>query len=68
MMLAFLSNVNEEHILKGLYVDDEWEPLEKGGFRMLEPFPEQPSEKINSKEKPMNMEDMIMDSVLDYYE
>ena len=57
-----------ENNIKGLHVDDEWEPLEKGGFRMLEPFPEQPSEKINSKEKPMNMEDMIMDSVLDYYE
>lgn len=25
MMLAFLSNVNEEHIRSGLYVDDEWE-------------------------------------------
>jgi len=24
-MLAFLSNVNEEHIRSGLYVDDEWE-------------------------------------------
>lgn len=29
MMLAFLANVNEEHILKGLYVDDEWERVEK---------------------------------------
>lgn len=57
-----------ENNIKGLHVDDEWEPLEKGSFRILEPFPEQPSEKINSKEKPMNMEDMIMDSVLDYYE
>lgn len=25
MMLAFLSNVDEEHIKTGLYVDDEWE-------------------------------------------
>lgn len=29
MMLAFISNVNEEHILRGLYVDDEWERVER---------------------------------------
>lgn len=29
MMLAFLSNVNEEHIISGTYVDDEWDRVEK---------------------------------------
>ena len=57
-----------ENNIRGLHVDDEWEPLAKGNFRILEPFPEQPSEKVNNKEKPMNMNDMIMDSVLEYYE
>ena len=28
MMLAFLSNVNEEHILNGEYVDDEEKRVE----------------------------------------
>lgn len=29
MMLAFISNVNEDHILNNLYVDDEWERVQK---------------------------------------
>lgn len=56
-----------ENNIKGLRVDDQWEPIKKGSFRMFEPFPEQPSEKVHG-DKPMNMNDMIMDSVLDYYD
>lgn len=29
MMLAFISNVNEDHILNNLYADDEWERVQK---------------------------------------
>lgn len=29
MMLAFLSNVNEEHIMNGLYADGEWDRVKK---------------------------------------
>ncbi|MDO4177054.1 MAG: histidine phosphatase family protein, partial [Bacillota bacterium] len=56
----------ENNILGG-HVEDQWEPMKKGSFRMFEPFPEQPSEKVHG-DKPMNMNDMIMDSVLDYYD
>lgn len=56
-----------ENNIKGLRVDDDWEPIKKGDFRMFEPFPEQPSEKVHGN-RPMNMNDMIMDSALDYYD
>ncbi len=56
-----------ENNILGLRVDDEWNPVPKGGVRMLEPFPEQPSEKVNT-EKPMNMNDMTMEAVLEMYE
>ncbi len=56
-----------ENNIKGFRVDDDWESLDKGDFRMLEPFPEQPSEKT-SGECPMDIKDMTMESLLEYYE
>lgn len=56
-----------ENNIRGLRVDDEWDPLEKGGFRMLQPFPEQPREKVHG-DKPMNMNDLTMEAVLEYYD
>ncbi|MGI6766485.1 MAG: histidine phosphatase family protein [Lentihominibacter sp.] len=56
-----------ENNIKGLRVDDDWESLDKGDFRMLEPFPEQPWEKA-SGEQPMDIKDMTMESLLEYYE
>ena len=55
-----------ENNIKGLRVNDDWEDLKKGDFRILEPFPEQPSEKA-SGEKPMDLKDMTMEALLEYY-
>ncbi|MCQ2545121.1 MAG: hypothetical protein MJ144_01650 [Clostridia bacterium] len=57
-----------EQNIKNLRVDDEWEPMEKGTFRMFEPFPEQPSEKVNNQDKPMTSDSLTMEAVLEYYE
>ena len=56
-----------ENNILGLRVDDEWDPVEKGRLRMLEPFPEKQSEKVHG-DKPMNMNDMTMEAVLEMYE
>ena len=42
--------------------------MDKGTFRMLEPFPEQPSEKVNSQDKPLTSDGITMEAVLEYYE
>lgn len=57
-----------ENNINGLRVDDDWEPMDKGTFRMLEPFPEQPSEKVNSQDKPLTSDGITMEAVLEYYE
>ena len=57
-----------ENNILGKRVDDEWEPLAKGEFRMLTPFPEQPSEKAGDKDKPMTSDSLTMEAVLEYYE
>ena len=56
-----------ENSIRGLQVNDPWQPVPKGGLRMLEPFPEQSSEKVHG-DKPMNMNDMTMEAVLEMYE
>lgn len=56
-----------ENNIKGLRIDDEWETAKAGEFRMLEPFPEQPREKVHG-DKPMNMNDLTMEAVLEYYD
>ena len=56
-----------ENNILGKRVDDEWEPVEKGGLRMLEPFPETQREKVHG-DKPMNMNDMTMEAVFEMYE
>ena len=56
-----------ENNILGKRVDDEWEPVEKGGLRMLEPFPEPQRERVHG-DKPMNMNDMTMEAVLEMYE
>lgn len=56
-----------ENNIKGLRVDDGWTEIKKGEFRVLEPFPEQPREKVHGS-KPMNMNDLTMEAVLEYYE
>lgn len=57
-----------ENNINGLRVDDDWTPMDKGTFRMLEPFPEQPSEKVNSQDKPLTSDGITMEAVLEYYE
>ena len=57
-----------EQNIRGLRVNDEWEPMAKGSFRMFEPFPEQPSERVNSQNKPMTSDALTMEAVLEYYE
>jgi len=56
-----------ENNILGKQVDDAWEPVPKGGLKMLEPFPEQKSEKVHG-DKPMNMNDMTMEAVYEMYE
>lgn len=56
-----------ENAIKGCSVSDSWEPLPKGALRMLEPFPEQQSERVHG-DKPMNMNDLTMEAVLEMYE
>jgi len=56
-----------ENSIRGLQVDDPWDVVPKGGLRMLEPFPEQQSERVHG-DKPMNMNDMTMEAVLEMYE
>ena len=56
-----------ENNISGKRVDDPWDPVEKGGLHMLEPFPEKQSEKVHG-DKPMNMNDMTMEAVLEMYE
>ena len=56
-----------ENNILGLRVNDAWEPVEKGGLRMLEPFPEKQSEKVHG-DKPMNMNDMTMEAVFEMYD
>ena len=57
-----------ENNINGLRVDDDWTPMDKGTFRMLEPFPEQPSEKVNSQDKPLTSDGITMEALLEYYE
>lgn len=57
-----------ENNINGLRVDDDWTSMDKGTFRMLEPFPEQPSEKVNSQDKPLTSDGITMEAVLEYYE
>ena len=56
-----------ENNILGRRVDDEWEPVAKGDLKMLEPFPEQPNEKVHA-DKPMNMNDLTMEAVFEMYE
>ena len=56
-----------ENSICGLQVSDPWDPVPKGGLRMLEPFPEQQSERVHG-DKPMNMNDLTMEAVLEMYE
>lgn len=56
-----------ENNINGLRVNDDWEQIGKGEFRVLEPFPEQPREKVHGS-RPMNMNDLTMEAVLEYYE
>ena len=56
-----------ENNIRGLQVSDPWEAVPKGELRMLEPFPEQPREKVHG-ERPMNMNDLTMEAVLEMYE
>ena len=56
-----------ENCIRGLQVSDPWDPVPKGGLRMLEPFPEQQSERVHG-DKPMNMNDLAMEAVLEMYE
>ena len=56
-----------ENNILGKRVDDPWDPVEKGSLHMLEPFPEKQSEKVHG-DKPMNMNDMTMEAVLEMYE
>lgn len=56
-----------ENSIRGLQVSDPWDPVPKGGLRMLEPFPEQQSERVHG-DKPMNMNDLTMEAVLEMYE
>ena len=56
-----------ENCIRGLQVSDPWDPVPKGGLRMLEPFPEQQSERVHG-DKPMNMNDLTMEAVLEMYE
>lgn len=57
-----------EQNINGLRVDDQWEPMEKGSFRMFEPFPQQPSEKAGNEDKPLTSDSLTMEAVLEYYE
>ncbi|MGN0702850.1 MAG: histidine phosphatase family protein [Lentihominibacter sp.] len=57
-----------ENNINGLRVDDDWTHMDKGTLRMLEPFPEQPSEKVNSQDKPLTSDGITMEAVLEYYE
>lgn len=56
-----------ENSIRGLQVSDPWDPVPKGDLRMLEPFPEQQSERVHGN-KPMNMNDLTMEAVLEMYE
>ena len=56
-----------ENQILGQRVEDPWDPVAKGELHMLEPFPEQPNEKVHG-DKPMNMTDMTMDAVYEMYE
>ena len=56
-----------ENSIRGLQVSEPWDPVPKGGLRMLEPFPEQQSERVHG-DKPMNMNDLTMEAVLEMYE
>jgi len=56
-----------ENSIRGLQVSDPWDPVPKGGLRMLEPFPEQQSERVHG-DKPMNMNNLTMEAVLEMYE
>ena len=56
-----------ENSILGLQVNDPWDPVPKGGLRMLEPFPEKQSEKVHG-DRPMNMNDMTMEAVYEMYE
>ena len=56
-----------ENNILGKRVNDPWDPVEKGSLHMLEPFPEKQSEKVHG-DKPMNMNDMTMEAVLEMYE
>jgi len=56
-----------ENSIRGLQVNDPWDPVPKGSLRMLEPFPEQQSERVHG-DKPMNMNDLTMEAVLEMYE
>lgn len=57
-----------EQNINGRRVHDRWEPMDKGSFRIFEPFPQQPSEKVNSEDKPMTSDSLTMEAVLQYYE
>ena len=56
-----------ENSIRGMQVSDPWDPVAKGELRMLEPFPEQQSERVHG-DKPMNMNDLTMEAVLEMYE
>ena len=56
-----------ENSIRGLQVSDPWDPVPKGDLRMLEPFPEKQSERVHG-DKPMNMNDLTMEAVLEMYE
>ncbi len=56
-----------ENSIRGMQVSDPWDPVPKGDLRMLEPFPEQQSERVHG-DKPMNMNDLTMEAVLEMYE
>ena len=57
-----------EQNINGRRVHDRWEPMDKGSFRIFEPFPQQPSEKVNSEDKHMTSDSLTMEAVLQYYE
>lgn len=56
-----------ENSIRGMQVSDPWDPVAKGELRMLEPFPEQQSERVHG-DKPMNMNDLTMEAVLEMYD
>ncbi len=57
-----------ENNINGLKVENDWEPIKKGQFRMLEPFPVQPNERDRQEDKPMSSDSLTMESLLEYYE